>query len=145
MLHAEVVVRRGDFTLDVAVHVAPGEVVAVLGRNGSGKSTLLSAVAGLLRPDRGRVVLGGRVLTDTAAGMVLPPHRRRIGLLAQQPLLFPHLSVLDNVGFGPMATGTGRREARQAAQRHLPEGYAGQFAAPGPGQLFGWQAQRVAL
>ena len=57
MLHAEVVVRRGEFTLDVAVHVAPGEVVAVLGRNGSGKSTLLSAVAGLLRPDRGRVAL----------------------------------------------------------------------------------------
>ncbi|MDQ3825437.1 MAG: ATP-binding cassette domain-containing protein, partial [Actinomycetota bacterium] len=76
MLHAEVVVRRGEFTLDVAVHVAPGEVVAVLGRNGSGKSTLLSAVAGLLRPDRGRVVLGGRVLTDTAARVVLPPHRR---------------------------------------------------------------------
>ncbi|MBV8993520.1 MAG: ABC transporter ATP-binding protein [Pseudonocardiales bacterium] len=145
MLHAEVVVRRGEFTLDVAVQVAPGEVVAVLGRNGSGKSTLLSAVAGLLRPDRGRVVLGGRVLTDTAAGVVLPPHRRRIGLLAQQPLLFPHLSVLDNVAFGPQATGTNRQDARQAALRHLIEVDAAQFADRRPGRLSGGQAQRVAL
>ncbi len=145
MLHAEVVVQRGEFTLDVAVHVAPGEVVAVLGRNGSGKSTLLNAVAGLLRPDRGRIALGDRVLTDTATGMVLPPHQRRIGLLAQQPLLFPHLSVLDNVAFGPLATGTSRREARQAALQHLTEVDAAQFAARRPGQLSGGQAQRVAL
>lgn len=145
MLHAEVVVRRGEFTLDVAVHVAPGEVVAVLGRNGSGKSTLLSAVAGLLRPDRGCVVLGDRVLTDTAAGVVLPPHQRRIGLLAQQPLLFPHLSVLDNVAFGPLATGAARRDARQAALRHLTEVDAAQFADRRPGRLSGGQAQRVAL
>ena len=145
MLDAEVVVRRGEFTLDAAVQVAPGEVVAVLGRNGSGKSTLLSAVAGLVRPDRGRVVLGERVLTDTATGMLLPPHQRRIGLLAQQPLLFPHLSVLDNVAFGPQARGVRRREARQAALRHLSEVDAAQFAARRPGRLSGGQAQRVAL
>jgi molybdate transport system ATP-binding protein len=145
VLHAEVVVQRGEFTLDVTVRVAPGEVVAVLGRNGSGKSTLLSAIAGLLRPDRGRVVLGGRVLTDTAAGVVLPPHQRRIGLLAQQPLLFPHLSVLENVAFGPLATGAGRRQARQAALRHLTEVDAAQFADRRPGRLSGGQAQRVAL
>ncbi|MGH3887554.1 MAG: ATP-binding cassette domain-containing protein, partial [Pseudonocardiaceae bacterium] len=94
-LDAAVAVRRGDFTLDATVQVAPGEVVAVLGRNGSGKSTLLAAIAGLLRPDTGRIVLHGRVLTDTTAGVALAPHRRRVGLLAQQPLLFPHLSVLD--------------------------------------------------
>ncbi|MGH3889669.1 MAG: ATP-binding cassette domain-containing protein, partial [Pseudonocardiaceae bacterium] len=105
-LHLEVTVRRGDFDLDAAVRVGPGEVVAVLGRNGSGKSTLLAAVAGLLRPDTGRIVLDGRVLTDTAAGVQLAPHRRRVGLLAQEPLLFPHLSVLDNVAFGPRAAGT---------------------------------------
>ncbi|HJT04278.1 MAG TPA: ABC transporter ATP-binding protein [Pseudonocardiaceae bacterium] len=145
VLHAEVVVRRGEFTLDVAVQVAPGEVVAILGRNGSGKSTLLSAVAGLLRPDRGRVVLGGRVLTDTSAGVVLPPYQRRIGLLAQEPLLFPHLSVLDNVAFGPLATGAARRDARQAALRHLTEVDAAQFADRRPGRLSGGQAQRVAL
>jgi molybdate transport system ATP-binding protein len=145
VLDAEVVVRRGEFTLDAAVQVAPGEVVAVLGRNGSGKSTLLSAVAGLVRPDRGRVVLGDRILTDTATGMLLPPHQRRIGLLAQQPLLFPHLSVLDNVAFGPQARGVRRREARQAALRHLTEVDAAQFAARRPGRLSGGQAQRIAL
>jgi molybdate transport system ATP-binding protein len=145
VLHAEVVVQRGEFTLDVAVHVAPGETVAVLGRNGSGKSTLLAVVAGLLRPDRGRVVLGNRVLTDIAAGVVLPPYQRRIGLLAQQPLLFPHLSALDNVAFSPQAMGTSRREARQAALRHLTEVDATQFADRRPGRLSGGQAQRIAL
>ena len=145
MLHAEVVVQRGEFALDVAVQVAPGETVAVLGRNGSGKSTLLAAVAGMLRPDHGRVVLGTRVLTDIATGVMLPPYQRRIGLLAQQPLLFPHLSVLDNVAFGPQATGASRREARQAALRHLTEVDAAQFADRRPGRLSGGQAQRIAL
>ncbi len=144
-LHAEVCLRRGDFALEATVRVSPGEVVAVLGRNGSGKSTLLAAVAGLLRPDSGRIVLGERVLTDTATGVALPPHRRRIGLLAQQPLLFPHLSVLDNVAFGPLATGSGRRAAREAAHRHLTEVDAVQFAARRPGRLSGGQAQRIAL
>ncbi|MBV9139468.1 MAG: ATP-binding cassette domain-containing protein [Pseudonocardiales bacterium] len=144
-LHVEVALRRGDFTLDATVDVAPGEVVAVLGRNGSGKSTLLSAVAGLLRPDTGRIVLEGRVLTDTAAGVALPPHRRRIGLLAQQPLLFPHLSVLDNVAFAPRAAGKSRRAARDVARRHLTQVDAAQFAPRRPGRLSGGQAQRVAL
>ena len=144
-LHVEVVVRRGDFALDVTMHVAPGEVVALLGRNGSGKSTLLAAVAGLLRPDTGRIVLHDRVLTDTAAGVALPPHRRRIGLLAQQPLLFPHLSVLDNVAFAPLAAGASRRAAREVARRHLTEVDAAEFARRRPGRLSGGQAQRIAL
>ncbi len=144
-LHAEITVCRGQFVLDATVQVAPGEVVALLGRNGSGKSTLLSAVAGLLRPDSGRIVLDGRVLTDTAAGVALPPHRRRIGLLAQQPLLFPHLSVLDNVAFGPRSTGTPRPQAREAALRRLAEVDAVEFAQRRPRRLSGGQAQRIAL
>jgi molybdate transport system ATP-binding protein len=144
-LQVDVAVRRGSFTLDATVQVAPGEVVAVLGRNGSGKSTLLAAIAGLLRPDTGRIVLDGRVLTDTAAGVALAPHRRRIGLLAQQPLLFPHLSVLDNVAFAPRAAGGSRQAAREAARRHLTEVDATQFAPRRPGRLSGGQAQRVAL
>jgi molybdate transport system ATP-binding protein len=138
-------VRRGEFTLDATVDVAPGEVVAVLGRNGSGKSTLLAAIAGLLRPDTGRITLGGRVLTDITAGVVLRPHQRRIGLLAQQPLLFPHLSVLDNVAFAPLAAGVGRRVAREAALRYLAEVDGIQFAQRRPGRLSGGQAQRIAL
>lgn len=144
-LHAQVQVRRSDFTLDVTVRAGVGEVLAVLGRNGSGKSTLLAAIAGLLSPDEGRITLEGRVLTDTAAKVQSPPHRRRIGLLAQQPLLFPHLSVLDNVAFGPRSTGTPRRDARAKALQHLTEVDATEFAQRRPGQLSGGQAQRVAL
>lgn len=144
-LQAGLAVRRGDFTLDATVHVAPGEVVAVLGGNGSGKSTLLAAVAGLLRPNTGRIVLNGQVLTDTATGVTLPPHRRRIGLMAQQPLLFPHLSVLDNVAFGPVAAGKRKRTAREVALRYLSEVDAARFARRRPRQLSGGQAQRIAL
>ncbi|MDQ4009427.1 MAG: ATP-binding cassette domain-containing protein [Actinomycetota bacterium] len=137
--------RRGDFALDATVRVGPGEVVAVLGRNGSGKSTLLAAIAGLIRPDTGRIVLDGRVLTDTAAGIQLAPHRRRVGLLAQEPLLFPHLSVLDNVAFGPRAAGMRKQSARLAAQGRLTEVDAVEFAARRPRRLSGGQAQRIAL
>ncbi|MGH3786267.1 MAG: sulfate/molybdate ABC transporter ATP-binding protein [Pseudonocardiaceae bacterium] len=144
-LDIEVAVRRGDFTLDATVRVGPGEVVAVLGRNGSGKSTLLAAVAGHLRPDAGRIVLDGRVLTDTAAGVQLAPHRRRVGLLAQEPLLFPHLSVLDNVAFGPRSAGMRKPQAREAALRRLIEVDAAQFARRRPRRLSGGQAQRIAL
>ncbi|MGQ0717654.1 MAG: sulfate/molybdate ABC transporter ATP-binding protein [Pseudonocardiales bacterium] len=144
-LDIEVAVRRGDFDLDATVRVEPGEVVAVLGRNGSGKSTLLAAIAGHLRPDTGRIVLDGRVLTDTAAGVQLAPHRRRVGLLAQEPLLFPHLSVLDNVAFGPRCAGRRKQPAREAAMRRLTEVDAVQFAQRRPRRLSGGQAQRIAL
>lgn len=144
-LQVEVCVRRAEFELDAVVQVAHGEVLAVLGRNGSGKSTLLAAIAGLLRPDTGRITLDDRVLTDTATGVQLPAHRRKIGLLAQQPLLFPHLSVLDNVAFGPRATGTRRQQARVAALRHLTEVDAVEFAQRRPARLSGGQAQRIAL
>ncbi|MEE2034600.1 ATP-binding cassette domain-containing protein, partial [Rhodococcus chondri] len=77
--------------VEVALEVEPGSIVAVLGPNGAGKSTLLSVVAGLIVPDAGFVELGARVLTDTEAKVALAPHRRSVVLLAQQPLLFPHL------------------------------------------------------
>jgi molybdate transport system ATP-binding protein len=144
-LYANVAVHRDEFSLDAEMEVGLGEVLAVLGRNGSGKSTLLSSIAGLLRPDSGRIVLDDRVLTDTATGVQVPPFRRRIGLLAQQPLLFPHMSVLDNVAFGPRSAGVGRRDARQTALNHLAEVDATEFAQRRPARLSGGQAQRVAL
>uniref|UniRef100_UPI0028A67BE8 ATP-binding cassette domain-containing protein n=1 Tax=Pseudonocardia pini TaxID=2758030 RepID=UPI0028A67BE8 len=78
---------RGSFALDVAVAAEAGEVLAVLGPNGAGKSTLLGVLSGLLRPDSGHVRVGDRVVTDVAAGVFVPPHRRGVGLLAQQALL----------------------------------------------------------
>src|SRR5690606_10340244 len=96
-----------DRGVDVTLRVAEGETVALLGPNGAGKSTVLSVAAGLLRPDRGRVVLAGRVLTESEGRpqVHVPPHARRVALLAQDASLFPHLTVRENVAFGPRSAG----------------------------------------
>ncbi|MEM6488569.1 MAG: molybdenum ABC transporter ATP-binding protein [Pseudomonadota bacterium] len=91
--------RFPGFALD-ATFEAPSGVTALFGRSGAGKSTVVAAVAGLMRPEHGRVVAGGRVLLDTAAGVEVACHRRRLGLVFQEPRLFPHLSVRRNLGFG---------------------------------------------
>ncbi|WP_219417350.1 sulfate/molybdate ABC transporter ATP-binding protein [Pseudonocardia nigra] len=144
-LAARVVVRRGGFTLDVDLAAAPGEVLAVLGPNGAGKSTLLGVLAGLLRPDAGRISVGAETVTDAEAGVHVPPHRRGVGLLAQQALLFPHLTALDNVTFGPRAHGVARRTAEERARRLLAAVDAAELADRRPAQMSGGQQQRVAL
>ncbi|MCV7032386.1 sulfate/molybdate ABC transporter ATP-binding protein [Mycobacterium sherrisii] len=140
--------------LDVEFSVAAGEVLAVLGPNGAGKSTALHVIAGLLHPDEGVVRLGERVLTDTMSGIDVPTHRRRVGLLLQDPLLFPHLSVAANVAFGPHSRRRGllpfarparRRNDHRTALRWLREVDAEQLADRKPRQLSGGQAQRVAI
>jgi molybdate transport system ATP-binding protein len=140
-------VRERD--LDLAFTVDDREVVAVLGPNGSGKSTALSVIAGLLRPDVGHATLDGRRLVDVgrtgATPVWVPPHARGIALLAQEPLLFPHLTALDNVAFGPRSLGQSRRNARATAHHWLDEVDASQYADRKPGQLSGGQAQRVAV
>lgn len=135
--------RIAERDLDVSVSVPPGETLALLGPNGAGKSTLLSVVAGLLRPDSGRVEVAGRTLTDDTTWVA--PHRRRVALLAQEPLLFPHLSALDNVAFGPRSCGAGRREAAGVAHDWLERLDLGGLAHRRPAQLSGGQAQRVAV
>lgn len=138
-LSASVACARGEFELAVDLEVGAGEVVAVLGPNGSGKSTLLDCLAGLLRPPGATVRLAGRELAG------LPPPDRRVGLLRQRPLLFPHLSARDNVAFGLRARGLSRGAARDSASRWLAEVDADGLAGRRPGQLSGGQAQRVAL
>ncbi|ART73643.1 molybdenum ABC transporter ATP-binding protein [Mycobacterium dioxanotrophicus] len=141
-VHA-VVERRG---LDLEFAVPPGEVLAVLGPNGAGKSTTLHVIAGLVTPELGRVRIGDRVVTDTEAGIRVPPHARRVGLMLQNPLLFPHLSVGANVAFGPRSRGRmTRTAARDCAHRWLAEVDASDLAGRTPRQLSGGQAQRVAL
>ncbi|MGV0746371.1 sulfate/molybdate ABC transporter ATP-binding protein [Mycolicibacterium sp. XJ870] len=141
-VHA-VVEHRG---LDVEFDVAAGEVLAVLGPNGAGKSTTLHAIAGLVDPHPGRIQVGDKVLTDTAAGVQIATYARRVGLLLQDPLLFPHLSVAANVAFGPRSTHRlARAEAAAHAQRWLAEVDAADLAHRRPRQLSGGQAQRVAL
>ncbi|WP_020669965.1 sulfate/molybdate ABC transporter ATP-binding protein [Amycolatopsis nigrescens] len=138
-LHAELALSRGGFGLDVEFEVPGGGVLAVLGPNGSGKSTLLGCLAGLVRPDRAAITLNGRSLAG------LPAYRRGVGLLAQDPLLFPHLSALDNVAFAPRSSGEGKAKSRELARGWLAEVDAGQLAGRRPGRLSGGQAQRVAV
>lgn len=132
---------------DVDLAVRPGETLAVMGPNGAGKSTLLASIAGLLRPDSGRAELNGRTLFDLdgANRTWLPPHHRGTALLAQEPLLFPHLSAVDNVSFGPRSGGVPKRDAKQQAMRWLADVEAEHLAGRRPAQLSGGQAQRVAV
>jgi molybdate transport system ATP-binding protein len=132
--------------LDVEFSVAPGEVLAILGPNGAGKSTVLNVLAGLVRPDTGEVRVGGRVLTDTSAGIQVDTYDRRVGLLMQDPLLFPHLTVGSNVAFGPRTSKRlSSKDSRDLAQHWLQECDAAELVGRMPRQLSGGQAQRVAL
>nr|WP_246315424.1 ABC transporter ATP-binding protein [Kineococcus aurantiacus] len=138
-VHVEFAPRGVALDLDVPA----GEVLAVLGPNGAGKSTLLGLLAGLLRPTAGRVVLDGRVLAGD--GVFVPPHRRGTALLAQDALLFPHLSVEANVAFGPRSTGTPRAQALARARELLADVGLADLARRRPRELSGGQAQRAAL
>jgi len=138
-----------DRGLDVTLTVGDREVVALIGPNGAGKSTVLSVIAGLLRPDAGHSELAGRVLfslgTSAPAPTCLPAHDRGVAMLAQEALLFPHLTALDNVAFGPRSSGQGRRASRAIARRWLAEVDAAQYADRRPAELSGGQAQRIAV
>lgn len=139
-------VAVADRGVQIELEVAAGEVLAVLGPNGAGKSTLLHVLAGTVRPDRGEVRVGDRTVTDCAAGLHILTHERRVGLLMQDPLLFPHLSVLDNVAFGPRSgKRLSRKDSRDVAWRWLAEVGATELADRMPAALSGGQAQRVAL
>ena len=141
-LEAAVRVMRDGFTLDVTLSAAAGETVAVLGPNGAGKTTLLRALAGL-EDMEGRVTLDGEVLEDTDRGVHVPAERRHAGLVFQDHVLFPHLSVLENVAFGLRARGKPR--ARAAARKWLDDAGLGDRAEALPRALSGGQAQRIAL
>ncbi|GAB3754113.1 ABC transporter ATP-binding protein [Microlunatus parietis] len=142
-LNAELRVSRGTFRLDLPLRAEPGEVVALLGPNGAGKSTALRALAGLLIMDGGRIDLAGQRLADPSRQW--PAHRRPIGVVFQDYLLFPHLSALDNVAFGPRCRGRSKAEARALAAKLLASVGLADLGAVRPRQLSGGQAQRVAL
>ncbi|HEX6470736.1 MAG TPA: ABC transporter ATP-binding protein [Streptosporangiaceae bacterium] len=138
-LWARLLVRRGAFTLDIEIAAEPGEVVALLGPNGAGKTTALRALAGLTGLGDGAIDLGGEPLH------ALPAERRPIGMVFQDYLLFPHLSALENVAFGPRSRGVGKGEARRTAGEWLARVGLADHAAKKPRALSGGQAQRVAL
>jgi molybdate transport system ATP-binding protein len=144
-LAASVGVVHGDLEVDLDLEIGPGEVVALLGPNGAGKSTVLRTLAGLLPLDRGRVLLGGATLADAASRTHRPSHTRPIGVVFQDYLLFPHLSVLDNVAFGPRVRGRPVADARRIAAGWLERMGIADLAAARPRAISGGQAQRVAL
>ncbi|MFG3707032.1 ABC transporter ATP-binding protein [Micromonospora sp. NPDC047670] len=144
LLDAHLVVDRGGFRLDVPLRVAAGEVVALLGPNGAGKTTALRALAGLLPLTAGHLTLDG-VDLDRPGRAWTPTERRPVGVVFQDYLLFPHLSALDNVAFGPRRHGADRRAARETARAWLDRVGLAAHAHRRPRQLSGGQAQRVAL
>lgn len=99
MLSVSITHRLGGFTLDAAFDAADG-LTALFGRSGAGKTSLVNTIAGLIRPQRGHVAIDGDVLTDTATGRFVPPHRRRVGYVFQEGRLFPHLNVRQNLVYG---------------------------------------------
>ena len=144
-LSSQLHLSRDAFSLDLALDVADGEVVSLLGPNGSGKSTTLRCLAGLVSPQQGRIEIGGTTVEDTERGIDLPPERRSVGFVFQDYLLFPHLSVADNVAFGPRSRGADKRTAGERARHWLDRLEIGDLADRKPRQLSGGQAQRVAL
>jgi molybdate transport system ATP-binding protein len=131
----------GGFSLDATFEAPPG-VTVLFGRSGSGKTTMVNAVAGLLRPDRGRIVVEGVPVLDTASGLMLPPHRRRMGYVFQDGRLFPHLTVRQNLLYGRWFApkGTGAELDRIADLLGI-----GALLDRRPGGLSGGEKQRVAI
>jgi molybdate transport system ATP-binding protein len=147
VLDVDVEVDRRDFTVRASLTVAPGERLALFGPSGAGKTTLLEVIAGLVVPRRARITLAGRVLTSSGkAATAVPPWQRRVGLLRQDPGLFPHLSVRDNLLYGrPGQTGrAGQGNLAELAELSEILGIAGLLGAM-PARLSGGQAHRVAL
>lgn len=138
-LDAHLRLTRGSFDLDVHLSCPPGRVLALLGPNGAGKSSVLRALAGLVPLTGGHIRLNGDDHTSTAV------EHRPIGMVFQDYLLFPHMSALDNVAFGPRCQGVGRAEARERARALLEHMSLADHAASRPRRLSGGQAQRVAL
>jgi len=142
MIEIDAALRLGAFSLAASI-AASGRTLAVCGVSGAGKTTLLSIVAGLLRPDSGRVVVDGVVFLDTAGGVDLPPRERRIGYVFQEPRLFPHLDVARNLRYGERFT----PKARRFVDFDAIVGLLGlaPLLARGTDRLSGGEKQRVAI
>lgn len=135
--------RLGDFRLDAAFS-SDGRLTSLFGRSGSGKTSLVNIIGGLIRPERGRVVVAGQVLVDTRAGIFVPKHRRRIGYVFQEARLFPHLDVRQNLLFGRWFS---PRDAAPSSDLSGVVDLLGiaHLLKRRPGALSGGEKQRVAI
>ncbi len=141
-LEVSAVAQLGAFTLDVDFK-SESRLTAIFGPSGSGKTSVLNVIAGLLRPERGRVVVDGAVLLDSEAGIFLPPRRRRVGYVFQDGRLFPHLSVKGNLLYGRLFARPLRHEASFEEVVALLD--LGPLLRRGVSALSGGEKQRVAI
>jgi molybdate transport system ATP-binding protein len=132
----------GRIELDVEFTATHG-LTALVGPSGAGKTSILEAIAGLQRPAEGRIALNGDVLVDAAAGLFVPPHRRRVGYVSQEPRLFPHLSVRQNLLYGRWFTPAAQRRIALDDMVDLLD--LGALLSRRPARLSGGERQRVAL
>ena len=142
MLRIDVAKLLGEFSLQ-ASFANEGRVTGLFGASGAGKTSLINMIAGLLRPDRGVIALDGETLDDTAAGVHLPPHRRRIGYVFQDARLLPHLNVRQNLDYGRRMNRLADDPAQRKRVTDLLD--VGNLLDRRPGQLSGGERQRVAL
>jgi len=133
----------GGFSVAVDFEAGPG-ITSLFGRSGAGKSTVLAAIAGLIRPDSGRIALGGETWFDSSTGFELPVHRRGAALVFQSLALFPHLTALDNVRYG-ISRSLPADERRGRALALLERMRVGHLAGRKPPSFSGGEGQRVAL
>jgi len=142
MIAFDASLRLGDFVLE-AQFESDSPVTALFGPSGAGKTTIVNLIAGLLKPDRGEISAGGRLLTSTSKGIFVPVHQRRAGLVYQDAQLFPHMSVEQNLGFGGWFNKRHKSEVPRDAV------IAALGLAPllwrRPARLSGGERQRVAL
>ena len=142
MLEVDIAVRRGAFRLEAAF-ASDAPIVALFGRSGSGKSTIVEAIAGLVRPQSGRIAVGGRALYDSSRGIDLTPEARRVGCVFQDALLFPHLSVRANLAYGERLTPPAERFVDR--ERVIALLGLAPLLERRPATLSGGEKQRVAL
>jgi molybdate transport system ATP-binding protein len=134
--------RLGDVTIEARFESA-GRLTALFGPSGSGKTSLINMIAGLIRPDKGRIAVDGRVLVDTSAGIFVPKHKRRIGMVFQDARLFPHMSVASNLRYGRWFTPAVERYAEMDSVVDLLG--IGPLLGRRPAKLSGGEKQRVAI
>jgi ABC-type sulfate/molybdate transport systems ATPase subunit len=145
MLEIEIKKRLRDFDLLLKMDVGSGQTMMLVGDNGCGKTTLLNLIAGLDRPDAGRIALDGRALYDSDLGIDLPPEVRGIGYVFQSYALFPHLSVFDNVAFGLRTRKMPAAEIDLRVKDHLQHAGLWEIRRAKAADVSGGQKQRVAL